>query len=224
MQSQLTELEKRLYNKHLAISRSLKNKPFSLRKDFCDIVNTEKHKFLFRIATLITKHPEIDIDLFFKAPYSLYPDVNYFDLEYFSSMRAIKAYTTYKNTIVLQDPDNQLDSIKNSLKFITNFCIETNIHLHQYPYHRTADLYSWMIHYKENKINIFCLFEFSNIFSLIKELPEDIQRLFCFDFVNKFQHFFSLYTNSKQAKPYIKKTFPKLSAFVLENLNKPSPK
>ena len=83
MQSQLTELEKHLYNKHLITSRSVKNKPFKVKKDFGDIVDTDKHKFLKRISILFKKHPEINPDIFFQAPYKLYPDVEYFGLDYF---------------------------------------------------------------------------------------------------------------------------------------------
>lgn len=220
MQGQLTDLEKHLFNKHLAVSRGIRNKPFRFRKDFGDLVDTDKHKFLKRISTLFAKHPEIDAETFFKAPYELYPDVQYFDLEYFSTMRAIKSYTTFRKTSFLRDPDSQLDQIKTSLHFIANFCIEQKIYFHQYPYHRSSDLYAWMTHYKENKINIYSMFEFSNIFSLAKELAEDVQLLFVQDFITKFQELFSMYNNSISTKPYIKKAFPILSNFVSDHINK----
>jgi hypothetical protein len=75
-----------------------------------------------------------------------------------------------------------------------------------------------MTHYKENKINIYSKFEFSNFFSLAKELAEDIQLLFVRDFINNFQQLFSLYNNSINAKPYIKKAFPTLCNFVLNSI------
>ena len=150
----LTDLEKLLYNKHLATSRVCANKPFKIKKNFSDIVNTDKHKHLKRLAILFTKHPDIDFNTFFEAPYKLYSDVSYFGLDYFASMRAVKAYTTYKKMLFLQDPDNQVSSVESSLRFIAKYCIEKRIYLHQYPYQKTADLYVWMKHYKENKINI----------------------------------------------------------------------
>ena len=73
----VTELEKTIYNKHLAVSRSIKNKPFKIKKDFSDIVGTDKHKFLKRLSTLFKKHSDINFDVFFQAPYRLYPDVEY---------------------------------------------------------------------------------------------------------------------------------------------------
>ena len=217
-QNQLTELEKLCFNKHLAVSRAEKNKPFKLRKDFADIANTDKHKFLKRIATLVTKHPEINLDLFFKAPYKLYPDVEYFGLDYFSTMRAIKAYTTYKKQVFLQDPDSQVEQVRDSLKFIAHFCIENNIHFHQYPYHRNTDLFTWMQHYKQNKINVYSVMEFPNIFSSVKNLAEDIQKIFVSEFVEQFQTLYTSYNKSQNLKPYVQKAIPVISNFIERQL------
>lgn len=207
-----------MFNKHLAVSRAEKNKPFKLRKDFADIVNTDKHKFLKRIATLVAKHPEINIDLFFKAPYKLYPDVEYFGLDYFSTMRAIKAYTTYKKQVFLQDPDSQIEQVKDSLKFIAHFCIENNIYFHQYPYHRNTDLFTWMQHYKQNKINVYSVMEFPNIFSSVKSLAEDIQKIFVSEFVEQFQTLYTSYNKSQNLKPYVQKAIPVISNFIERQL------
>lgn len=214
----LSELEKLLYNKHLAISRSLKNKPFKLKRDFSDIIDTEKSKHLKRLSILFKKHPEIDFNTFFEAPYKLYPDVEYFGLEYFSSMRAIKSYTMYKKILFLQDPDKQLEQVKASFQFIAKFCIEENLYLYQYQYHKTADLYTWMKHYKENKINIYSMFEFSNILSSVKQLAEDVQAFYLGEFVEKFHTLYLQYNNSQLLKPYAKKVLPTLSNFVEKEL------
>ena len=218
MSNQLTDLEKHLYNKHLAVTKSCNGKPFRLKKDFSDIYNTEKHKYLKRISILFQKHPEISPDTFFQAPYKLYPDVTYFGLDYFSSMRAVKAYTTYKKQIFLQDPDSQLEQIKESLPFIAKFCISNGLYLHQYSSHRSSDLYSWMTHYKQNKINLYVMFEFPNIFSSLQELTEDVQRFFVRDFIEQFKNLHGLYNNSTQAKPYLKKALPILGNFISREL------
>ena len=213
-QNQITDLEKHLYNKHLSVSRSEKNKPFKIKKDFSDIVNTDKQKFLKRISTLFVKHPEINPDVFFRAPYKLYPDVEYFALDFFSTMRAVKAYTTYKKQIFLQDPDSQIETVKESLRFIGNFCVQNDIHFHQYPYHRTSDVFTWMQHYKQNKISIYSVMEFPNIYSNIKILSEDVQKLFISDFVEHFQNIQSAYNTSNNLKQYIQKAIPVISNFI----------
>lgn len=215
---QITDLEKHLFNKHLAVSRSEKNKPFKLKKDFSSVIDTDKHKYLKRISILFKKHPEINPDLFFKAPYKLYPDVEYFGLDYFSTMRAVKAYTTYKKQLFLQDPDTQIEQVKESLKFIANFCIDNNIHFHQYPYHRSSDLFTWMQHYKQSKINIYSIMEFTNIFSSVKSLAEDVQKFFVGEFVEQFQNLYINYNKTTKLKPYIQKAIPVLSNFVEKQL------
>ena len=221
MEKQLSELEKHLYNKHLAVSRSLKNKPFKIKKDFNGIIDTEKHKYLTRISTFFKKHPEVNPDTFFAAPYKLYPDVEYFGLDYFSTMRAVKSYTMYKKQIFLQDPDSQIEQVKESLIFIANFCVKHNIYFHQYQYHRTSDLFTWMQHYKQNKINIYSVMEFTNIFSSVKSLAEDVQKFFVSEFVDQFQNMHSLYNKSTALRPYVKKAIPVLSTFVEKQLTKP---
>ena len=217
---QLNELEKLLFNKHLAVSRSLKNKPFKIRKDFSKIEDTDKHKFLKRISNLIRKHPEIDINTFFEAPYKLYPDVEYFGLDYFSTMRAVKAYTTYKKQIFLQDPDSQLESVKESLKFIAHFCIENKILLHKYPTHTTSDMFTWMTHYKQNKINVYSIMEFPNMFSSVQSLAEDVRSFFVGEFVEQFRHLRSMYVQSKELQPYLKKALPIMNNFIHSELTK----
>jgi hypothetical protein len=218
MQNNLTELEKLLYNKHLAVSRSLKNKPFKFKKTFDDIANTDRHKYLVRLSVLFKKHPEIDPTVFFEAPYKLYPDVEYFGLDYFSTMRAVKAYTTYKKSIFLQDPDNQLEEIKRSLEFIVKFCVSSKIYLHQYPFHRKSDIYTWMTHYKENKINIYSVMEFSDVFSSVQNLAEDVQKFFLSDFINQFKNLYMLYAKSRVLKPYMQKAIPQLNNFINKEL------
>ena len=212
--NKLTELEKLLYNKHLAVSRQIKNKPFKLKRDFSDIFATEKPKWLKRISTLILKHPEIDLNLFFEAPYKLYPDVEYFGLDYFSSMRAVKSYTIYKKTQLLRTPDLQLEEVKKSMRFIAAFCIKENIYLHQYANHRTSDLYTWMKHYKENKINIYTMFIFPDVLSKITNLAEDLQKFFVSDFVENFQQFYINFNNSIKIKSFLQKAYPLTSNFI----------
>lgn len=214
----LSELEKQIYNKHLIVSRKTRNKPFKVKKDFANVLNTPIPKFLKRLATLFNKHPEIDINVFFEAPYRLYPDVQYFDLEYFASMRAVKSYTLYKKQIFLQDPDSQLESVKASVRFIAQFCIEKKIHFHQYPFHRTTDMYSWIEHYRQNCINIYVMMEFPNVLGSVQQLANDLQKFFLSNFVENFYSLYENYNNSSQIKPFLKKSFPILSNFVSSQL------
>jgi len=219
MQDQVTDLEKAIYNKHLATSRSQKNRPFKIKRNFEDIVGTNKHKFLKRIAIFFKKHSDIDLNTFFEAPYKLYPDVAYFDLEYFSSMRAVRSYTMYKKIKLLKNPDEQIKEIEKSLRFIANFCIQQRIQFHNYIRHSTGDMCTWFKHYKENKINLYSLFEFTDVLSTATRSSEDLQQFFANDFLSHFQTLYSSYNNSFEAKPYVKKAFRVLSNFVNSQLS-----
>lgn len=214
----LSELEKLLYNKHLSISRSERKKPFKFKKDFSDIVNTTKHKFLKRIATLFRKHPDIDFDTFFKAPYNLYKDVDYFDLEYFASMRAVRSYTLYKKQLFHQDPDTQIEDVKKSLRFIAEFCVKNNIGFYKYPVQKTMDFFTWMVHFKENKINIYTMMEFPNILSAVQTTSEETQGFFVNNFVENFLELHTKYNNSSVLKPYLKKAFITINEFVFKEM------
>jgi hypothetical protein len=215
----LTLLEKQLYNKHLIISRSQKNKPFKVRQNFEHIIDSAKFKHLNKLAILFKKHPEIDMDVFFSAPYQLYPDVDYFGLDYFASMRAIKSYTLYKKILTQRHPDLQIEEIRNSLKFIACFCIANNIYLHEYIFHKTADVFTWMKHYKENKINLYSVFCFQNVLSTATQVSSEIRTFFINDFVEKFSEFYTNYTNSTKVKPFFQKAYPLLTDFVNKQLS-----
>jgi hypothetical protein len=217
LELELSELEKFIYNKHLAISRSQKSKPFKFKKNFQDLDHT-KRLFLKRIATLLKKHKTINIDVFFSAPYKLYPDVEFFGLDYFASMRAIKAYTMYKQILFLGDPDSQINEIKQSLEYIVKFCIKKKIQLYKYPKHKTADLYTWMIHYKENNINPYVMMEFKNVYSSLLELGEDIRHFYVSDFIEQYKSLYLKYSSSTTVKSYLQKTLPVLQAFVEKQL------
>lgn len=214
----ITELEKHIYNKHLIVSRIMRNKPFKTKKDFSDIVNTDKHKHLKRIAILLKKHPTIDVDTFFQAPYELYPDVQYFGLDYFATLRAIKSYTLYKKINFLKDPDKQIEDVKKSLRFIAHYCLDQNIYFHQYPYQKTGDIFSWMIHFKENKINPFAMMEFKDVFSSVQTLTEEVQKFYVSNFIEYFKGLYTSYNKSLQLKPFLKKAMSPLNNFVNSQL------
>jgi hypothetical protein len=103
----MTNLEQRIFNKHLAVSRSLRNKPFKLRQNFDNFEQDPKYIHIKRLSIFFSKYPDVNMDTYFLSPYKLYPDVQYFDLAYFASPRAIKSYTIYKQQLFQESPDAQ---------------------------------------------------------------------------------------------------------------------
>jgi len=216
----MTELEKIIYNKHLAVSKSLRNKPFKLRNNFEDFENNSKYIFVKRIANLFARHPEIDIDMYFSAPYELYKDVEYFDLNYFASPRAIKTYTIYKQELLFTSPDNQIESIKKSLHFIVHYCLDKKINLEDYSHYKESGLQPiWIYHIKRNKINPYVIMEFPNIVNFINELEKEERNLLLGQFGDNFFTYKNNYLTSKKLRSFLSEAFLKLKFFVDKNLN-----
>lgn len=217
----MTELEKTIYNKHLAVSRSSRNKPFSLRSNFEQIKNDVKIVTpLKRLSIFFTKHNDVNFDTYFLAPYALYPDVQYFDLNYFASPRGIKSYTIYKQQLLKTSPDLQINEVKESLIFISRFCLENKIELNEYiTFSKNKLEPEWFYHYKNNKINLYALMEFENLTTLINKLPLDEKELLLGDFGINVYTYKNKYNNSTTLKPFLQKAFLKLKLFINKNLN-----
>ena len=88
----MTQFEQVIYNKYLAISRLMLKKPFKLRKDFKGFENTKNYLYVQKLANLFNRNPEIDLQLFFEAPFKIYKDESYFDLKFYNSRKALKVY------------------------------------------------------------------------------------------------------------------------------------
>lgn len=210
----MNDLEKRIYNTHLAVSRSLRNKPFKLKSDFTKI-DPEKVTSLKRLNIFFIKHSDVDMQMYFSAPYKIYTDVEYFDLSYFASMRAIKAYTIYKKQLMETQPDNLIVEIQNSLSFIVKFCIDNNVDFMDYSTFKLKNLEpEWTYHYKHGKINPYVMMEFLNIYSIIQEIPNEERELLLGSFGTNFLEYRTRYMNSKILRSYLRDAFLKIKIFV----------
>lgn len=216
----MTDLERRIYNKHLAVSRSLRGKAFKLKQDFTGFENDPKYLHIKRLVIFFSKYPDVCMDTYFVAPYKLYPDTPYFDLSYFASPRAIKCYTIYKQQLFQQSPDAQKDDIKDSLHFIVSYCLKNSIQLHDYVFHKEKSIEPvWTYHIKHNKINPYVLMEFPNLFTTISSMPQDEREFLLGSFGRNYHEYRTRYMNSKEAKPFLEKAFLRLKLFVDKNLN-----
>jgi len=215
----VTDQQKKIYNTHLAVSRHLRQKPFRLRTDFSNI-EPEKILALKKLSTFTFKWPDLNLQDYFAAPYKLYPDVEYFSLTYFASMKAITAYTIYKKQLELQTPDSQIENVKESLSFITKFCVDNKIQLDEYPLYKKNGIEpEWMYHIKRGKITPYAMFEFSNIFSLIQQIPTDERTLLLGNFGQNFLEYRTRYNESKQLKLFLTEAYQKVKFFIDKELN-----
>jgi len=117
---------------------------------------------LDRLASLerfFNSYQNIKIDDYFSAPYVIFKDDDYFDLEFFLTSKAKKAYSQYMKKIEMDDPDSE-DSLKrlvDSLKFVKNFCKEKGLTLEKYPVYIENALPNMIDHLKNHHINMYAL-------------------------------------------------------------------
>ena len=201
----LSEFEQYIYNTHLRISRSRKNLPFKYRKDFSHL-NDIYINSLKKIAIFLAKFPHIKLENFIKAPYIIYSDQEHFELDYYTTLKATKAYTLYEKRLETMDPDTD-DQLKNtieSLKFISTFCLENNINVEDYIEHQTGDRPTYILHLKEHRVNVYSLFGFPSFERSIRALDMELLKFILGDdFLNNLPSFRLKYFASKKAKKVI---------------------
>jgi len=211
----MTEQEKNCYNTYLATSRTVQNKPFKIRKDFKGFEEKEEYLYIKRICKIFNQFPEVDHGLFFRAPYNVYPDRSYFDLKFFSSQKAIRAYTVFlkkrRNSNI--DSEDMLTFIKDSLKYIGKYCYENNLRLKDYVNHKEGLTYCWFQHLMEHKICIYPLFRYKQFVSCIENLGETEKELMS-DIHLNLDRYRSRYMHSKKAKTIIQEGYKKIEKLL----------
>jgi hypothetical protein len=206
MSEEITDTEKRIYNKFLAVSRSSQNKPFKLRKNFKDFGTEANYIFIKKLGLFFHKYNNVDVEDFFKAPFVIYNDKGHYDLKFYTSQKALKVYTLYqtKKQEELPDHTNQLYFIKQSLNFIVKFCKSNNITIDNYIKHKTNDIPSFILHLRERKISIYILFGFENAETILKSIGSDLLDFIFKDLKNKLAIYRTRFYTSKKAKVLVK--------------------
>lgn len=172
---ELTLYEQQLYNIHLKISKIHRNLPFKYRKDFSSLDDKTKAT-IKKISIFLQKFKHIKPEEFIVAPYKIYQDEEYFDLQYYTTLKATKAYTLYQTKKLQEDIDStsQLKSIVDSLQFIQEFCKNNNLQLTDYLTHYTDKLPSFILHLKEHHINLYTLYGFKDFPKIIQKTDFDL--------------------------------------------------
>ena len=104
-----TDFEKNLYNAYLKESRESKNLPFKRRKHFQKI-NSTVALLIKKLALFFINNKDVSPTEFFKAPYSVYPEGESFDLKFYASQKAIKVYK------IFIESRKSIDTVKTSGK------------------------------------------------------------------------------------------------------------
>lgn len=212
MEISLTDFEQHIYNTYLRISRSRKGLHFKYRKDFSYLDNLYINS-VKKIAIFLAKFPHIKLENYIKAPYEIYSDEEHFELDYYTTLKATKAYTLFMKKQSMLDPDNeeQLKNIIESLKYINTFCKEHNIVISNYIQHQIGNNPSYVLHLKEHRVNVYSLFGFQTFERSIRALdPELLKFILGEDFLNNLSKFRLKFFASKKAKVIVELGIQKL--------------
>jgi len=169
----MTEFEKQIYNNFLIVSRSIKNKPFSIRKDFKNFEDTAQYPYVYKLSVFFERFPHLDIKTFFEAPYFVLDSAenDYFPLNFYCSQKAVSTYKQYHENYLIDHPDStqSLEFIKNSFLFIKDYCWEHDIPLKEYVSVTNATP-AFVEHVKNRKISVYILFAFSDFEKHLKNV------------------------------------------------------
>lgn len=178
----MNDFERSIYNKFLEVSKKINSLPVKYRKNF-DNFPDENYIIINKLSSFFKKFNHINIKDFFEAPYFVYGE-NYFDLKFYLSQKAIKSYTLYNDNYILNNPDsfNTLQKIKESVKFIYQYCKDKNILIKDYITYKEGDYYVFLKHIKERKINFFILFSFKDFVKVLDGVDNEIKNFYSNNF------------------------------------------
>ena len=222
----LDKTQEDLYNLYLSTYRKLQDKPYTLRKNFEDFQkeHPEDYVSILKLHKLFDTYAHINKKLFLEAPYKLYPDKEFFDLKFYTTMAAMKCYNLYIKQISEQSPDNpsQLQFIKESLLFIRDFCVENKITLDQYLHYKKILTMSWAVHIIEYKISFYVIMGFEyygkSVTNALYDMPVDEQELLVGDLIRDFDIYKKNLKDSKIAKELIHKGIATINTFIHKEL------
>ena len=191
-----------IYNTYLRISRSKRNLPFKYRKDFSDIANDEKYSTLLKLENFFKRNSYVNLNNFFEAPYELYSDEKYFDMDFYLTQKAIKIYNLYQRKKTYIDPDSeiQIKSIKDGLFFIYNFCKNNQISLENYITHKTNNMNSVFLHLKKKEVSIYNCLAFLNFQKIVNDNNYEILEFMLGDIISKLSIFRTKFYASNKCK------------------------
>ncbi len=198
----MTDIEKVIYNNFLEVSKKVNNKPVKYRKNF-DNFPDENYIIVSKLSRFFNKFKHLKIKDFFEAPYFVYGE-NYFDLKFYLSPKAIKAYTLYNDKFLLNNPDDEKTLLKmqSSVKYIYDYCKKNNIQIEKYLTIKEGEYNVFLKHIKDRDVIIFTLFAFSNFENVLSSIDTEIKNMYSSNF-SRLNYIRTKYYSSSKAKKII---------------------
>jgi len=170
----MTDIQKKIYNLYLTTTRSEQSKPSRYRKNFDGFDQKPEYLYIQKLDQVFKQYPHLLRREFFEAPYRIYSEEKkYFDLKFFASTKGLSTCIAYLNLQDKKNPNEQFDFIKDSLRFIYDFCKEKNIKLRDYVFHKTVIQPDCLKHLKEHRISWYLVFDIPGMLAKISELSAD---------------------------------------------------
>lgn len=170
----ISETQKQIYNLYIKALRNNKGLPYKFRKKWDDFESKPDYVFICKIDQMFKKYPHFFCQDFFDAPYKLYNNSSdTYTLRYYASAKAVSDYTSLLRLRILQDPENQMDYIKESLMFVFNFCKEHKIKLNQYCDFKSVAQNDCLNHLRQYSISWYVAIELPGFYNLLYNLPRD---------------------------------------------------
>ena len=206
----MNDFEKKIYNTYIIVSRAVNNRPFQLRKDFSEFTSKEAYIYVTKLAAFFNKHNHINIQSFFEAPFFVFNE-EYFGLDFFCTHKAIKAYTTYHDNYLINSPDSEknIQFMKDTILFISNFCKEQDISIPNYVDYKSAGSVNndFIQHIKNRNVNVFVLFAYPSFEKQLNNIDHDLKSMLP-TYINKLPYIRTKLYGSAKAK-IITQTFKK---------------
>lgn len=209
----LSNYEQHVYNQYLQATRSAGGKPYKLRKNFDDL-DASSVLFTQRIARVLSKFQHVSPADFFAAPFQVYDAGEYFDLKFFASQRALKAYTLYMQQEVDANPDSPqiLQRVVDSLKHLKDFFAQHQLDAAAYAQHITNNMPSFILHLKERVLSSYVLQEIPRAHAIIREQDADVMRfMFGDNFFDNLNVYRTRYLASVKCKALVRAGVKKIS-------------
>lgn len=218
--SEISDVQKKIYNLWLGAYRRNNNQPYKAKLNFKKTEqDSETMTYLKKIEDVFKKYPAFFSQTYFDAPYKLYPDeAKYYPLKFYSSQKGVSTCIAYLKTIRDGDPAEQHQFLKDSFKFITEFCLEKGITLEKYTSYCSVAQRDCLKHLKEHKISWYAVFGIPEFYDILFNLPIDEFELYYGTDVD-LAYLHDRYKSSAPTVEMVSKMKSIISKFLRKNLH-----
>jgi len=193
-----------LYNTFLRISRKKQDKPYKLRSNWEDFENHKHYNLLIKLKSFFDRNYIVNVEDYFTAPYEVYEEEGFYDLDFYNSMTAVKVYNLFcdKKKNLEPDCEVQQEAVLRGINFIKKFCITKQINLSDYLKYKEpgANVNSFVVHLKEKNISIYNLFPFKEFDKVYSSIDYSILKFILNDLASRISFFRTKFYSSKTTK------------------------